>query len=260
MARPSSGKPNPSGINLPSAQELARALSRNYEARTNPSVARRTGPTRPVNASVDQLTAATMLMDTSQVKSPLVGPLAGLSPADAALSRDFSDVEDGDWADYYAFDDRGFDYENLSKKAYDESTPVGRARRLGLQNTTTEPAEISIAPTTTKYPERPRTVAAGYDVERKVLTVVFRDGTYYNYYKVSESEWEGFVRNYSKGEYIKKFLDGKPRGTANMGGVIPTSREELYRINRTAQWISDGLSQFDRRSPRIDPTRQRKRK
>lgn len=258
MARTSSGGSS-AAPKMPSAQELARAISRNYEARTNPAVPKRTGPTRPINITTDQLIQAASLLDTSQVVSPLAG-LGGMSRSDAAAAREFSDA-DGSWDDYYAYDNRGYGYDNRSKKAFTESTPAGRARRMGLSQATTSPAPITVTPTTTTNPERPRTIAAGYDEDRQVLTVVFRDGTYYNYYKVPEDVWKTFQSYYSKGEYvIPNILDKYPRGIANMRGISATSREELYRINRTAQWISGGLKQYDRKAPRLDPTRQRKRK
>lgn len=258
MARPSSGKSSGTP-KMPSAQELARAIGRNYEARTNPAVPKRTGPTRPVNSTVERLAGAASLMDTSQVVSPLAG-MGGMSREDAAAAREFSDA-DGPWDDFYSYGDRGFTYDNRSKKAFTESTPVGKARRMGLQNETNDPAPITVTPTTTKNPDRPRTIAAGYDEDRKVLTVVFRDGTYYNYYKVGPDVWKTFQSYYSKGEHvIPIILDKYPRGVASMRGISATSREELYRINRTAQWISGGLKQYDRKAPRLDPTRQRKRK
>ena len=258
MARPGGGKSS-GGPKMPSAQELARAIGRNYEARTNPAVPKRTGPTRPINATVDRLAGAASLMDTSQVVSPLAG-MGGMSRSDAAEARAFSDDE-ALWGEYYADDDLGFTYNNRSKKAFTENTPISKARRLGLQNETNDPAPITVTPTTTTNPNRPRTVAAGYDETRHVLTVVFRDGTYYNYYKIPPDVWQTFKTYYSKGKHvIPEILDKYPRGVASMRGISATSREELYRINRTAQWISSGLTQYDRTAPRLDPTRQRKRK
>ena len=44
--------------------------------------------------------------------------------------------------------------------------------------------------------------------------MVFRDGVYYNYYQVTESEWQQFAP-IGQGRYIRQFLDSKPR-------VLPT--------------------------------------
>lgn len=102
------------------------------------------------------------------------------------------------------------------------------------------PAPLSIIPTSTMNYRRPRTVAAGYAPNRDgkglgVLTVVFRDGLFYNYHDVSTSEWNGFKSAYSKGRYILAHLDSHARGAANMGSMPTYARETLYRIARTNQ-------------------------
>jgi hypothetical protein len=101
-------------------------------------------------------------------------------------------------------------------------------------------------PTSSTNYSRPRTVAAGYDPERKTMTVVFRDGTFYNYYEVTEAEWLSFKSSYSKGRpWLNRASktqssDGlfisKPRGDAgDMQSVSPEIREALYRVIRTQQ-------------------------
>lgn len=100
-------------------------------------------------------------------------------------------------------------------------------------------------PTSSTNYSRPRTVAAGYDPERQTMTVVFRDGTFYNYYEVTQSEWDAFHASYSKGKpWLNKAnksqsSDGlfvhKPRGNADMSEVLPEIREALYRVVRTHQ-------------------------
>lgn len=101
-------------------------------------------------------------------------------------------------------------------------------------------------PTSSTNYQRPRTVAAGYDEERQVMTVVFRDGTFYNYYEVTPTEWEAFHASYSKGKpWLNRknkyqasdglFID-KPRGDAgDMQDMKPQIREALYRVARTQQ-------------------------
>lgn len=80
------------------------------------------------------------------------------------------------------------------------------------------PAQITIVPTATTNPKRPRTVAAGYSSKRQTLTVVFRPprmgavGVLYNYYEVDGLEWGNFKRARSKGRFIKAYLDDHPRG------------------------------------------------
>jgi hypothetical protein len=101
-------------------------------------------------------------------------------------------------------------------------------------------------PTSSTNYQRPRTVAAGYDPDRQTMTVVFRDGTFYNYYEVTPGEWESFHASYSKGRpWLNKknssqSSDGlfinKPRGDAgDMENVDPSIREALYRVARTQQ-------------------------
>jgi KTSC domain len=98
-----------------------------------------------------------------------------------------------------------------------------------------EPAELTVVPTSTINPERPRTVAAGYDKLEEKITVVFRDGTFYNYYEVSPTEWQRFKAVVSKGRYIMAYLDSKPRGDADVSGMSQTARRAFYQFSRAAQ-------------------------
>jgi hypothetical protein len=97
------------------------------------------------------------------------------------------------------------------------------------------PAELTVVPTSTINPERPRTVAAGYDKKEKKITVVFRDGTYYNYYQVNATEWQAFKARVSKGRYIYSYLDSKPRGPADVGSISATAQRAFYRLARGSQ-------------------------
>ena len=101
-------------------------------------------------------------------------------------------------------------------------------------------------PTSSTNYARPRTVAAGYDESKQTMTVVFRDGTFYNYYEVTAGEWEAFHASFSKGKpwlnrkNKQQAADGlfisKPRGDAgDMGSMDPAIREALYRVARTQQ-------------------------
>lgn len=101
-------------------------------------------------------------------------------------------------------------------------------------------------PTSSTNYQRPRTVAAGYDEDRGTMTVVFRDGTFYNYYEVTPTEWESFHASYSKGRpWLNRknsnqasdgIFIGKPRGDAgDMSDINPQIREALYRVARAQQ-------------------------
>ena len=97
------------------------------------------------------------------------------------------------------------------------------------------PAQLTVVPTSTTNPDRPRTVAAGYDEDEEKITVVFRDGTFYNYYEVSPSEWAAFKSRVSKGQYIYKYLDFKPRGLADVSEISATARKAFYKLSRSSQ-------------------------
>lgn len=240
------------------------AIRRNYEARSNPLTPKRIVSGRGGYAmSADDAIEAAGLMDRSNFASPLTGLPIAASVGEFKEASDFFGDRDGSgglWDEYYDDDQSGYGFENLAGRVRNGTrvpgTPVTKGRGRG-------PAPISIVPTSTTNPERPRTVAAGYDDRRSVLTVVFRDGTFYNYYDVNENEWAQFKAEHSKGRYIMAVLDNKPRGTARMANASLAAREGLYRIARTGQWINDGQvgGQIDRSMPpRLNPTKSRRRK
>jgi KTSC domain len=104
------------------------------------------------------------------------------------------------------------------------------------------PAELTEIPTSSIFPARPRTVAAGYDSSVGKLTVMFRDGTLYNYYGVDRRTWQSFVNARSKGRFIKRNLDGRIRGPAEVGSVPLAHRELMYKVARTTQIIQKGYT------------------
>lgn len=108
-----------------------------------------------------------------------------------------------------------------------------------------KPSRITVVPTSTTNAKRPRTVAAGWQARTArdlgTLTVVFRDGTYYNYYDVDYREWQDFKSMVSKGHYIANFLDSKPRGPAELGAVdarVRAALELIYVTGRASQKYS----------------------
>lgn len=102
------------------------------------------------------------------------------------------------------------------------------------------PSNLSEVPTATSNPDRPRTVAAGYDPRSRVLTLVFRDGTFYNYYEVSKQEWDNFRGLPSKWEFIRNTLDNRPRGETDVSSLSEEVRRAIYQVARTAQMRSGG--------------------
>lgn len=105
------------------------------------------------------------------------------------------------------------------------------------------PADLTLVPTSTTNPDRPRTVAAGYDEDEEKLTVVFRDGTFYNYYEVDKNEWAAFKANRSKGAVIYRMLDFKPRGPADISTISKKAQEAFYRYSRGFQLHQKGKGQ-----------------
>lgn len=126
-------------------------------------------------------------------------------------------------------------YENESGDFYDPRDPQA-VDEVGVS--LEYPAPLSVVPTSTTNAARPRTVAAGYDRRRRVLTVVFRDGTYYNYYEVPAWMWQAFKQRVSKGRYIAQVLDGQPRGPADVAQMDAYARETLSRLSRTNQIVN----------------------
>jgi hypothetical protein len=250
---------------LPSAQELA--IMRNREYGADPSVPRRTASGRSMSYSMTEeaAIAAASLMDRTQVISPLAGLPVSASSGDFAFAKAVlgsSTGEDGLWDDYWEDSQEGYDYANLAGStvtvAGQKFVRPGTAVTSGRDR---QPAPITLVPTSTINPERPRTVAAGYDPRRQVLTVVFRDGTFYNYYDVDSQTWVAFKAAPSKGRFIASNLDYQPRGTANMSGTTVFAREQAYRVARTGQLVNDGQPQLqiDRSlPPRLNPTTSRR--
>jgi len=232
---------------MPSAREL-RAMMKNTEFGVDPSVPRRTarGGRNEYAMTGDQAIAAASLMDRSQVISPLAGLPVSASSGDFAYARAMlgnATSGSGEWDDYWQDDQSGYDYENQAGQiVYDDEGEVVReipgysvTRNKDIGGRTREPAPISVMPTSTINPDRPRTVAAGYSVDRAVLTVVFRDGTFYNYYDVEESTWGAFKSAVSKGRFIAGTLDYYGRGTANMAKAPVYAREQVVRVARAGQ-------------------------
>jgi hypothetical protein len=97
------------------------------------------------------------------------------------------------------------------------------------------PADLTDRPTSSLNASRPRTVAAGYDQSRGVLTVVFRDGTVWNYDGVTPGEWQNFHASISKGRpWINDqlFGVGQPADLTILDADIQAA---IYEASRRAQ-------------------------
>lgn len=241
---------------LPSAHELLGAMGQPYGF----------GPR--------QTSGLFNIMDTTSVKSPFQGLPVAASGADFETISllNSSDVMNGynpqtqaeanrrnqageaaftgDLSTYYIDKDGNFVDRSKGRKVYgeDDDEIVIPGEKGPQTGSATAPAELSVVPTSTTNPARPRTVAAGYDKSRETLTVVFYDGTYYNYYEVSTAEWQAFKSRTSKGQYIYKYLDFHPRGPADEGSLPVYARTALYKIARVTQLHSSSKKggQYDR--------------
>lgn len=148
---------------------------------------------------------------------------------DQAMGGDPDDPESWQYDTSY----QGYLYRNLAER------PVPMISSA----TDTSPAPITVNPTSTTNWRRPRTVAAGWaprssSEDLGTLTVVFRDGTMYNYYDINRNTWRNFRNAYSKGRYIRMYLNSRRRGPARFTGVPEEYREAMYRLARTAQYQS----------------------
>ena len=128
---------------------------------------------------------------------------------------------------------------------FQPQTTPGPKSTASMPNT--DPAPISISPTSTINPQRPRTVAAGYQLnsgsgqirqtDTGTLTVVFRDGTFYNYYDVPSNVWTAFKGATSKGQFIRTYIDGTySHGYANQ----PAQSPSVHKAARVAQQTMRG--------------------
>jgi hypothetical protein len=107
-----------------------------------------------------------------------------------------------------------------------------------------EAVALSDIPTSSTNYKRPRTVAAGYDPNTQTLTVVFRDGTFWNYNEVPNDVWIKFHDSLSKGPMLNhrsrtQGFEGDllayDHGPADMSALSPEAQEFLYRVARTSQ-------------------------
>ena len=111
------------------------------------------------------------------------------------------------------------------------------------------PAPLTVIPTTSTNASRPYTVAAGwaryprqsvaYENSLGTLTLLFRDGTLWNYYDVSHSVWIRFSGSISKGQFVNinsdnPELNDYSNGPADISGV---DQRTLNLIHTTARRI-----------------------
>ena len=106
---------------------------------------------------------------------------------------------------------------------------------LGDRPSRGEMAPLTYAPTRTTNLKKPRTLAAGYNRQTQTLSVIFRDGTAWNYYGVTYQMWTAFKNSPSPGRYIRTRLDfkayGPPSDAPSAEDPMPTAAELLTRTD-----------------------------
>lgn len=126
------------------------------------------------------------------------------------------------------------EYDELAYDPYEEED-YEQPQRNGA--TPQSPARLTDVPTSSTNVKKPRTVAAGYDASRGVLTVMFRDGTLWNYYQISKDEWIKFHSSISKGNpYINRSFLSKPQGLADLSGISEDFLSQLQLMARVSQF------------------------
>lgn len=128
---------------------------------------------------------------------------------------------------------RGAEYNNYSDQAINPkigaiNVETGEYVETGPASFDADLVDDIEVPTATSNPERPRTVAAAFEDGRSVITVVFRDGTIYNYYNCTRELWDNFKAATNKGQFILTDLDSLPRGPANMSQIPEELRIIAY--------------------------------
>jgi hypothetical protein len=133
---------------------------------------------------------------------------------------------------------------------------------------------LTVVPTSSSFPNRPRTLAAGWapyrdEPESGTLTVVFRDGTPWNFYDVGESVWIRFKSAMSKGKGYLNDPDGElvsnythERADANLSGQITNmvSTAQRYRGPRNYVQSVTKTSASKQNTSALGPRKKRRKK
>ena len=214
------------GVNVDAAAEIAR-----YRENRGVRVAPLAG--LPTASSKGEFAQTGAYVEGLAIFNDLEGNVASRSKYNQLNVEDYDQQISSQF--YEGMAPGGPRYNNLAGSYGPGDTSVAMDR-------TQAPAALSVVPTSTSNLKRPRTVAAGYDQDRMVLTVVFRDGTYYNYYDVTPQEWQRFKIAGSKGPLLNPkpvpgFLMYKPRGEATEDFMTREAQQLEYKVARTSQQV-----------------------
>lgn len=119
------------------------------------------------------------------------------------------------------------------------TNPITKKEQKAEEDSFQTVAATNMRATTSTNPKRPRTIKAGYDLKTQTMTVVFRDGTWWNYYDVPSYMWQGFILSESKGRYLSDSgLDQWPKmGPADPAGMPTYQRVQLNDTKEFAQYM-----------------------
>jgi hypothetical protein len=134
----------------------------------------------------------------------------------------------------------------LSMDYGDDYSPADKSVMDEITRDESGPVELTDRPTSTTNVARPRTLAAGWEAYTPTesdpnprglgrLTVVFRDGTYWNYEDVSEGEWQNFHSSISKGKpWLKPggTIASKENGRADVSSLPADIQAQLINYRR----------------------------
>jgi len=106
-------------------------------------------------------------------------------------------------------------------------------------DTSFETSSPRMETTSSTNPTKPRTLKAGYDYTTGNLTVVFRDGTWWEYRGVPEEIWLGFRSADSKGRFMRESgLDGwGDMGPADVGSMPRHRRAQMNDIKEFSKYM-----------------------
>jgi hypothetical protein len=104
------------------------------------------------------------------------------------------------------------------------------------------PSNTVLSVTTSTNPKKPRTLKAGYDFKTQTLTVVFRDGTWWEYREVPDYMWYDFQAATSKGEFLRESgLDQWPdMGPADVSSMPRNRRVQMNDVKQFAKQLYEG--------------------
>ena len=176
---------------------------------------------------------------------------------------------------YAPLEPSDYDYEVGIGSQIEDGVKAEYTYEFGSENkaTTNRPVPLTVRPTTSSDYKRPYTVAAGWerypgqpfsDSEKGTLSVMFRDGTLFNYYDVEKSFWIKFQGQISKGQFLNRNapnpeLNRYPHGPADISGVDQATQQYYRQTARRAQvqYRARTKTMTDRKPSRVTKQGQR---